>query len=402
MAFLTVRRRWWFAALVVLSVGLGAFVLLRVPRVAAVRVVRRDVVQTVVASGRVHVAGDVELAVKSPGRVTAVAVKEGDHVNEGQLLISLDDAEARGAMAEAQASVARSLAELRRVRQKAAPLAQVSLRRAEVDVEYAQQELTRAQQLSAAGAFTAQQLEQAAQSVTLARTRRDTAQVELSNTMPAGADRDLAQASMQQAQAALDLAQTRLADAQIVAPAAGVVVDVAVDVGDSVQPGRALVRLVIDGPVQLEMEPDERNLALLSLGQPARASAEAFASQAFAARVSYIAPNVDPDRGTVKVRLDVMEPPEYLRADMTVSIEVEVAHANKALVVPTNLVRDLAGKQPWVLALVAGRGERRDVVVGVRDEETLQVVSGLDEGALVLADPELAVGVRVRANEQAR
>jgi len=402
MAILTLRGRWWIVALVVLGFGLGATLLLRVPRVTVVKVVRRDVMQTVVASGRVHVAGDVELAVKTPGHVTAIAVKEGDHVNAGQLLISLDDAEARAAMAEAQASVARSLAELRRVRQKAAPLAQASLRRAEVDVEYAQQELARAQQLSAAGAFTTQQLEQAAQSVTLARTRRDTAQVELSNTMPAGADRDLAQASMQQAQAALDLAQTRLADAQIVAPAAGVVVDVAVDVGDSVQPGRALVRLVIDGPVQLEMEPDERNLALLSLGQPARASAEAFASQSFAARVSYIAPNVDPDRGTVKVRLDVTEPPEYLRADMTVSIEVEVAHANKALVVPTTLVRDLAGKQPWVLALVAGRSERRDVVVGVRDEEMLQVVSGLDEGALVLADPELAAGVRVRANEQAR
>jgi len=402
MTGLSPRRRWWIVASAVLSVALGAYALLRVPAVNAVKVVRRDVVQTVVASGRVHVAGDVELAVKGSGRVTEVAVREGDHVSAGQLLIRLDDAEARAAMAEAQASVARSLAELRRVRQKAAPLAQVSLRRAEVDVEYAQQELARSQQLSAAGASTTQQLQQATQAVILAQTRRDTAQVELSNTMPAGADRDLAQASMQQAQAALDLAQTRLADAQIVAPAAGTVVDVTVDVGDSVQPGRTLVRVVIDGPVQLEMEPDERNLALLALGQPARASAEAFASQSFAARVSYIAPNVDPDRGTVKVRLNVTEPPTYLRADMTVSIEVEVARMANALVVPTGVVRELTGKQPWVVVPVAGRSERRDVKIGVRDEDMLQVVSGLDEGDVVLADPQLAVGVRVRLNERTR
>lgn len=399
MAWLKMRKTWAIGFVVLLGLGLGAYALLRQRRVEAVRVVRRDVVQTVVASGRVHVAGDVELAVKTSGRVTAVAVKEGERVVAGQLLVKLDDAEAHAATAEALASVARSLVEVRRIRQKATPLAQVSLRRAEVDVEYAEQELARAQQLSASGAYTGQQLEQTRQAVELARTRRDTAQVELSNTLPAGADRELAVASMRQAEAALELAHVRLADSQLLAPAAGTVAEVSVDVGDSVQPGRALVRLVIDGPVQLEMEPDERNLALLSVGQSARASAEAFATETFAARVSYIAPNVDPDRGTVKVRLDVPDPPAYLRADMTVSIEVEVAKVAKALVVPTRMVRDLSTSQPWVMVAADGRSARRDVAIGVRDEDMLQVTTGLAEGALVLTDPELAVGARVRPAE---
>ena len=61
--------------------------------------------------------------------------------------------------------------------------------------------------------------------------------------------------------------------------------------------------MAADGDVQLVFQPDERNLAWIRLGQKARASADAYPQQVFDAEVSYIAPSIDPQRGSVEVRL---------------------------------------------------------------------------------------------------
>ena len=72
------------------------------------------------------------------------------------------------------------------------------------------------------------------------------------------------------------------------------------------------------------LEPDERNLALLRKGQRAVVSAEAYPSQSFDATLGYIAPAVNGERGTIEIRLDVPEPPSYLRPNMTVSVELQI------------------------------------------------------------------------------
>jgi multidrug efflux pump subunit AcrA (membrane-fusion protein) len=103
--------------------------------------------------------------------------------------------------------------------------------------------------------------------------------------------------------------------------------------------------------VELVIEPDERNLALLALGQSATASSEAFPDDRFAATVSYIAPAVDPRRGTIEVRLAVPTPPEYLRPDMTVSVEITVAERAHTTILPADAVRGLAEGKPWILVV---------------------------------------------------
>ena len=61
--------------------------------------------------------------------------------------------------------------------------------------------------------------------------------------------------------------------------------------------------LASDGETELMVQPDERNLAFLEVGQPAVAVADAFPREPFPAEVRYIAPSIDPARGTVEVRL---------------------------------------------------------------------------------------------------
>jgi HlyD family secretion protein len=130
----------------------------------------------------------------------------------------------------------------------------------------------------------------------------------------------------------------------------------------------------------------------------ARASADAFPALIFDATVDYIAPSVDPARGTVEVRLGVPAPPAVLRADMTVSINVDVGRKDAAVVVPADVIRDPTG-EPWVLAIVGRHAERRAVTLGMRGDGLVEITAGLVAGDAVVAPWSgfVAVGERVRA-----
>jgi HlyD family secretion protein len=112
--------------------------------------------------------------------------------------------------------------------------------------------------------------------------------------------------------------------------------------------------------------------------------------------VAWIAPAVDLSRGTVEVKLDVPDPPPFLRPDMTVSVNVEVGRDPQALVVPTAALRD-AGSDPWVMAVRGGRAVRVPVRLGLRGDGAVQVLEGLSPGEPVLAaSAAVAPGARVR------
>ena len=112
-----------------------------------------------------------------------------------------------------------------------------------------------------------------------------------------------------------------------------------------------------------------------------------------------MAPSVEAARGTVEVRLRVPHPPPYLKPDMTVSVDLTVAHSKGALVVPSETVRGLSTPTPWVLAVEAGRVERRELKLGIRGDGNVEIIGGLGEGApVVVPDGQLlTAGQRVRS-----
>jgi HlyD family secretion protein len=179
-------------------------------------------------------------------------------------------------------------------------------------------------------------------------------------------------------------AATRLGQTTIRAGGEGVIIGRSVEAGDIVQPGVSLLVLAVDGPTLLTIEPDERNLSAIWVGQAATASADAYPGQSFRAAVSFIGAAVDPQRGTVEVRLAVPEPPPTLRPDMTVSVELEAGRREQALSVPADCVRDVTGRAPWVLLLRDGIVERRPVRVGLRGDALVELLGGAREGDLVI------------------
>ncbi len=171
-----------------------------------------------------------------------------------------------------------------------------------------------------------------------------------------------------------------------------------VERGAVVQPGKALLVLAPSGETQLVLQIDERNLGKLSLGQKALASADAYPDQRFAAVVSYINPGIDITRASVEVKLTVSDPPDYLRQDMTVSVDIEVAAKDNTLVLPIRSVHDVLSGQPWVLGIKNGRAAKRPVRLGLRGNTQLEIVDGMAEGDVAIPlNAGVLTGQRVRA-----
>jgi HlyD family secretion protein len=396
------RRRFAWLGVLALCAAVGATVgVQRVlgPKVQAERVVRRDFDERLIAAGRVRSVSRAELGVLLAGVAAEVPHREGEHVKRGDVLLRLADAQLRAQLADARAQLLEARARLQQLSRTKAKVASLSLRRTDADLTRAQQALERARSLVASGSLPQADLDEAVRAFEAARAARDAAQTEVLSTSPGGTDLMVARAQLERAEAAVALSQARLEDARIVAPADGVIVSSDVDVGDVVQAGKSLIVLVADGPTEIVFFPDERNLRQLHLGQKARVSADAFREGNLDAVVSYIAPAVDPERGTVEVRLSVPSPPSYLRPEMTVSVDLALGTTRGSLSVPVDAVRNAAGERPSVLQVREGRLETQLVSLGLRSAALVEITEGLSENDVVVADARagLREGQRVRA-----
>jgi len=388
----------WIGLVVVLAAGGYLLQRWRGPIVRTTRAERRDLEQHIVSSGRVRVPTRVQIAAQGGGLVIAVGAVEGQRVKAGDLLVQLDDATERATVAQAEAAVNQARARVDQLRRVGAIVATEALRQTQTTLDSAQLELERTRKLADSGAIPRTELEAARRAVDIAQAQKTAAEAQQLAATPLGADSRVALTALLQAQAQLAGAKVRLGQARLVALQDGTVLTRAVEPGDVVQPARTLLVIAADADVQLAFQPDERNLAWIRLDQPAKVAADAFPQQVFGAKVVYIAPSIDPQRGSVEVRLAVPAPPAFLKPDMTVSIDLTVAAKSNVLTLASDAIRGIATPTPHVLVVEDGRIARRDVTLGIRGEGSVEIVSGIDEASeLVVPDgQQLAPGTRVR------
>lgn len=390
------------ALVVALSAGGAYAALSRGVRVTTVVAEKKDLEHRIVASGRVLAPSRVTVSATASGLVVSVGAELGQHVDTGKLLVQIDDKEARAQLAQAGAAVEQARARVSQLRSVGAVVANQSLTQAQTNLDKAQADYDRTQKLAAQGAVAAVELDTVKRALELAKAQKAAAEAQSLGSSPTGADTRVTSSALLQAEAQRAGAEVRLSQLRILATSPGTVLTRAVEPGDVVQPGRALFTIAADGDEQLTFQADERNLSAIALGQKALASADAFPNESFEAETSYIAPSIDPQRGTVEVRLRVPKPPKYLLPDMTVSIDLLVASKKDVLVVPTEAVRGAATPTPWVLAVEGGKAHRRDVKLGITGEGTTEIVSGLEPGTeLVVPDGRVVPeGKRVTATRK--
>lgn len=370
------------------------------PAVDAYPVTRSDLVQTVVSSGRIMTPQRMSVGSVITATVARIPVDEGQRVRSGDILIVLDDKDTRAALAQAQAAVAQAEAKLRQLREVALPAAEQGLVQAQANLVLARQQYERAQNLLAKGFVSQSALDDAKRNLDVAESQLRAARLQVETNGPSGSDFMLAQTALQQANANVAMAQARLDQTTIRAPVDGTLIGRDVEPGDVAQPGKELMVLAPDGETQVIAQIDEKNLSQLKLGQKALGSADAYPRERFDAELVYVNPGIDALRGSVEVKLRVPHPPEYLRQDMTVSVDIEVGRRANAVVIPSETVIDANTDTPWVMAIEGHRLVRKPVKLGLRGEGHIEVLGGVAPGDMLAATAgtPLKPGQRVRAS----
>lgn len=352
------------------------------PQVPGYRLEARPLVQRVVASGEVDSQSLAQVGSEITGVIRARHVREGDSVRAGDLLLELRDEDQQARVGEVEAALDQ-LVQLQR------PQAQAALSEARADLQQATRERERRDELFRRQLVSAEQREQARQAEVSARTRYERAQLAARAAAVGGSDEQILRQQLAAARAALEKTRIR-------AQVDGVVQTRDVEPGDLVQPGKALLQIARTDSREIIVPLDEKDMGPVRLGQPALVIADAYPEQVLQARVSFIAPAIDSSRGTIDIHLELLEPAEFLRQGMTVSADIRTGHREQTLVLPNDALHNRRGEQAEVLRWDSdNQVQRVPVRLGLRGTGLTEVVEGLSEGDVVIAD-DLAEGQRVR------
>ncbi|MBU0808186.1 MAG: efflux RND transporter periplasmic adaptor subunit [Gammaproteobacteria bacterium] len=369
----------------------GGIRTLQGPALTGYQLTAQPLVQTVVATGRVAALSRAQVGSQVTGVVIERRVTEGDVVAPGDVLAVLRADDLVAAVNEAEAA----LAELQ---QSSRPQAQAALLDAQARLTQASREARRRQELLGRQMISREVMEQAVQAETSARAALERAQL-AARTLQAG------QASELAAQARVASARAQLAKTTIRAELAGTVLTRNAEPGDLVQPGVVLFDIARTGGTEVLVPLDEKNLEVLALGQLATCVADAYPTRPFKARVDFIAPTVDPQRGTVDVRLSVDPAPDFLLEGMTVSVNIETGRRDNALAVPNDALTVVDGEHAEVWRVVDGQATRRKVRLGLRGLTQTEISAGLQAGDWILADAQAPISdgdlVRMTATAKA-
>lgn len=366
------KKIWIIAVVLILLMAILAWRSWQGPVVSTYIVKQQPLVQTVVASGRLENVSRTEIGSEISGIVLERRVQEGDQIQVGDLLLVIQSDDLKAQVREAE----NAIQELRRIRY---PQAQVELQSAEFQLQQASREAKRRQNTEP-GVLSLEEKEQAVEAERLARNNLAAARLKAQSLAPGQVEeRTLIER--------LNALKAQLAKSEVRAQVAGTILTREVEAGDVVQPGKTLFTLAVDGPTQILVPLDEQNLPFLALGQQAQIIADAYPERPFPAQLNFIAPSIDPQRGTVDVKLGVNPVPDFLRQDMTVSVNIETARRDHALVINNDALFDIKGNKANVWLVRDHKLYRQNVEFGLKSATQVEILKGLKEGDQVLQDP---------------
>ncbi|HXF06356.1 MAG TPA: efflux RND transporter periplasmic adaptor subunit [Blastocatellia bacterium] len=354
------------------------------------------------AGGYIIARNQVEVGAKITGRVVALEVKEGDVVRAGQVIARLDDEEIRAQVRQAEANLAAARARLAELEAGSRPQeidrARAEMLRAEADVKNAELNLRRLERLVEAGVVDRQRLDDARARYEMATAALRAAQenYELVRIGPRPEQIELARAQVHQAESALAYARAQLENTVIRAPVSGTVLDRYVDLGEMVTIGftstrgakQALISLADVTDLQVELDISEADIARVKLQQPTTITPDAYPDRRYRGVVEYISAVADRQKATIKVKVKVLDPDEYLRPDMGAKVTfyetgTEIPRESSVVLVPKTAVIE-QGNRTIVFLVREGKAVAQPVSVGKENAGYCEIVSGLQGGETVI------------------
>jgi HlyD family secretion protein len=402
----------------------------------------RDLEAFVSASGKIQPKRQVNISANQMGRVTRLAVVEGDRVKAGQFLLEIDPRSLESQLQRGEAMVAAAQSSLQR--------AQTSVEQARTNLEQARQNLARQKELFKEGLTTKQDLERAENDLAIrdADYKANIQEIETS------------QQRIKQEQASLDSTRHNLTEVIISSPMDGIVVRRNIEEGETAvvgtmnNAGSQLLTIADMSQLEAEVEVDETDIPTVTLGQQARVTIDAVPDRVFKGHITEIgnSPIQGANSGTgrqatnFKVVITLDEQVPDVRPGFTCTAENITATRKEVVSVPIqsltvremlydakgNMVRDTttrrrrsanietpveASNEPppghtrketeGVFTIQDGRAVFTPVKVGVAGERYFEVLSGVKAGDQVITGPfasvrGLADGEQVKIDQSTR
>lgn len=311
----------------------------------------RDLEERIEATGELLSPAQARVAAEVPGRITEILRDEGERVEAGTVVLTIDPERRELELEDARARVAEAAAALK-------------------DRE---RETGRVRTLFRKSVASRSQLDQAETELQLAKARLDGAR------------------------AHLGVAERALRDANVRAPFAGLVSERDVQVGEFVQAGSPLFELVALDPIEVEFHLAERDSGRVSVGNRVRLTVAPYPDERFEARVELVSPKIDPRTRTLRVKAELPNPEDRLRPGLFARVDLGIAVRQGVLMVPEEAVLYRADGA-IVFRLVEGDvAERRVVETGAHHGGAVEVVRGLEARDVVVrrGHTELVDGSRV-------
>ncbi|SDH14966.1 membrane fusion protein, multidrug efflux system [Pseudomonas benzenivorans] len=294
------------------------------PLVEVVQVKKSLVRDELITFGSLRSDESVMIRPEIEGRLATLHFREGQAVEAGALLVSLDDAIARAELAQARANL-----------------------------NLAEKNFSRTQLLFSRGASNAQALDEAS-------------------------------AEQQAARASLELAQARLDKTRILAPHDGVLGLRQVSPGDYLEAGQDIVNLEVLDPLKVEFRIPQKAVNQIRLGQVIEISLDTFPGERFSGEIFAINPRLDEAGRSQAVRAHIGNAERRLRPGQFVKVVVILAERPAALVIPEEAVMPV-GERLLVNLVLDGKVERREVKLGKRLAGQVEVREGLQGGETLIS-----------------
>jgi RND family efflux transporter MFP subunit len=341
------------------------------------------------ATGYVTARRQATVSAKITGKVRTVLIEEGQVVEAGEILATLDDSETRADVALRRAQVAAARA----------GLAEIQSALANAEREFERQRELEARKLTSIAALDT------------ARTQAEALRARLASQ----------QSQVKVTEESLDVARVQLDNTIVRAPFAGVVTVKAAQPGEMISPisaGGGSIRTGIGTIVDMEsleiqVDVSEAYINRVQAGQPVEAVLNAYPDWRIPAEVIAIVPTADRSKATVKVRiaLQTRDPrivPEmgvrvaFLEDQPAATATAAVAPSRGVLVPPAAIRQDAGADVIYVV--VDGHAERRTVTLGGTQGDSRQVLRGVSGGEAVIVDapPALKDGDPVKVKDEAK
>jgi RND family efflux transporter MFP subunit len=354
---------------------------------------------------------------KVSGYIKRLGAERGDLVSAGQLLVEIEAQELNGAVEQARAAHATAEANLK--------VAESNLEAARAGLVNQQASLVRARAVADNDTRNATRLDDLHRNGLISAMDRDNSQTtaEASRAAVAAADAQvlvarsqivtqesqivLARSNIERERAALRIAQTNLDNTRLSAPFAGYVSARNLEIGAAVNSQAAGTSnssvgiLVIQDleSVKVQVEVEERHVALVRVGSVARVLVDAYPGRIFEAKATRIVHALDPRSRTLGVEMEIANPSHLIKPGMYARVELVIDHHPKAILVPGEAV---TGEGEDAVVWVVSQGStvsKRKVMTGVGEGTLVEIVKGLAAGERVIVEGKELVreGQKVRA-----